>query len=116
MSAPREVTRSLLYSGFNAKQLADGFATDHFEAGVFQHLVHLRFAEKINRTAKNILQPDLPDGHAPSPKARPCREECSVGHVANQTQTLGRLHDVIPEADGDGDVELFVCLPVQDIA
>src|SRR5207244_13601163 len=71
--------------------------------------------EKVNRAAPNILQPHLTNRHAPGPEPRPGTQKLARSELANQTQTLRRLHDVVPETDSDAEIVFVVRLPIQDV-
>src|SRR6266567_3920485 len=105
----------LFRPGIHAVQLADSFATGYLEASLLQHSVDFRLPEEIDWAAADILQPDLSRRHSPGPESRPGRQELLFGDAADNAKALGRLHDVIPESDGDRKIEFLGGLPVQDV-
>src|SRR5262249_5585349 len=93
LTPPRCTRSRLAWFRFDAEQLPDRVAALDFEAGLFQHLINLRFSEEVHGAALDVLQPDLANGHSPSPKAWPSRQEFFLGQRTYKSETLGWFHD-----------------------
>src|SRR5580704_3551762 len=100
---------------FHAKQLSDRIAPHHFKAGVAQHPLDLSAAEKVHRTSENELKPHFTNRHAPGPETGPRRKKGLARHLPDDSQSLRRVLDVIPEADRDTGVVSIRGVPVENV-